>query len=117
MKHVLFVVLASLAALALAQGDPNNFYWKAPTARENGQALAANEIGGYELIGTDESGVVLWRHVLPAGVNRYRATASQIQAPQYRIAAFDTNGLYSDYVPIVPKRLAPPTHGRIIYED
>lgn len=76
--------------------------WDRPEFRENGEYLEADEIGGYELryrqVGQEEFETVIvndgWDedHELGELVGRY----------EFTIAAFDNNGLYSEFVNLAP---------------
>jgi len=77
------------------------FQWNTPTLRENGEPLADYELGGYEiryrqLPSEDFIYITLdaWRteYLFDWLEGRY----------QFEIAAFDINGLYSRFVPLVP---------------
>lgn len=75
--------------------------WKAPTRRENGQIIPIEEVGGYEIVGIAYDGtkeivsVINDGKVLTQTIDTYSTT-------QFKIAAFDTNGLYSQFVDIKP---------------
>lgn len=75
--------------------------WVPPVARENGNALIVSEIGGYEvryrLVGTNAFNVV----VVPGGASK-SVTLSGLIGGEYdcQIAAFDTDGSYSNFVAI-----------------
>lgn len=76
--------------------------WDRPEFRENGEYLEGDEIGGYELryrqVGQEEFQTVIvndgWdeAHELGELVGRY----------EFTIAAFDNNGLYSEFVNLAP---------------
>jgi len=72
--------------------------WDIPDTRENGEALDLSEIGGYELIyrKVDE---LLKPAIIITDQTRDRYELTGLSAGRYevRIAAFDTDGLYSDF--------------------
>lgn len=86
-----------------AQNNSGYLEWTPPDQRENGEAMTADEIGGYEIRYTvgDET----FRTVVPDG----SATGYDVAgldpavvpgATTFEIAAYDTNGLYSEFVEI-----------------
>lgn len=77
--------------------------WSTPTARENGEYLELDEIGGFEIrfkgaADTQYTSVVINDN----SVNSYTLTQPAGDL-QFEIAAFDTNGLYSNFVSIQPR--------------
>lgn len=112
---ILVLIMLSYAAQA------ETFQWKSPTHREDGTKLELDELGGYEFLGTDAEGNQIWVTVLESGAATKLTTpippeiSSQIV--RYKIAVYDINGLYSEFVVIVPKEedgvLLPPTDGRL----
>lgn len=72
--------------------------WDIPSTRENGEALDLSEIGGYELIyrKMDEA---LKPAIVITDQTRDSYEITDLPAGRYevRIAAFDTDGLYSDF--------------------
>jgi len=96
----LLMALAALPAAAEQDMVELTFTWDEPTERENGDPMQPDEIGGYEFRfyeqGADEAdAVVIPREGEPI-------TGYTIMVPEgeheYSIAAFDTNGLYSEFV-------------------
>lgn len=76
--------------------------WVTPDQRENGQYLELNEIGGYEIryqAGIDADPVTIM-------VEDPYATSHELSVSEgvylFSIAVYDTNGLYSEFVPIQP---------------
>ncbi|WP_075186959.1 fibronectin type III domain-containing protein [Teredinibacter haidensis] len=72
--------------------------WDIPSTRENGDDLLLSEIGGYEIIyqkTTDDLSVT--EVVTDQTQNQLVLNDLTTGTYQVRIAAFDTNGLYSDY--------------------
>lgn len=73
--------------------------WQRPEQRENGEYLEADEIGGYELrykkINTDEFSHLV---VEDGWLESFEFQEKLVGAYQFQIAAFDTNGLYSEFV-------------------
>lgn len=77
------------------------FSWSHPNSRANGEYLELDDIGGYEI-----------RYQLPEGGDYIylNLSALTIQLPltglppeaNFEIAVYDTQGLYSDFVPINP---------------
>jgi len=84
--------------------------WNPPAERVNGSALAAKEIGGYE-IRADCSNV-------PIKVFQTQELVYEIEVPdpsncEFYVATYDTDGIYSDFVKAVSPTLKAPTRGGI----
>lgn len=109
MKHTQLVALLSLpflssSAFSLAAATASSglvsatVRWQLPSERANGEALAANEIGGYELTyrlaGTEEYQSIVLNQ--PAATE-YQLAQLQEGEYEFRVAAFDSEGLYSDF--------------------
>lgn len=113
MKRILLMMfLLTWCANSLAV----TFMWQAPTHRENGEVLKPEEIALYEFVGRDASGKKVWGFILKDS----KATSYLTDVPkgvtitQYEIGVADTNGLYSEFVPIKPiVKILPPTEGEI----
>lgn len=82
---------------------PANFSWLAPSLRENGNILDITELGGYELrYRKTTDSVFTYININDAWKNYYNFTwldGTYI----FQVAAFDTNGLYSNFVDIKPQ--------------
>lgn len=109
-----FICLLFLSCVGYAQTAATSasltLNWAAPTARENGVALAAAEIGGYELKYKLKTATTVNTIVIPNASAR-SFVLSGLPAGEYdvQIAVFDTDGLYSAFVPINYKlNLSPP---------
>lgn len=77
--------------------------WSVPSKRENGEQLEPNEIGGYELRYKPSNGVDYTTVVIDGGhVDSYYFNHLEGDL-EFEIAAYDTNGLYSRFVPIQPQ--------------
>lgn len=72
--------------------------WDIPTTRENGEELLLSEIGGYELL-YQKQGETLEPAIVITDQTQYSFELTGLPAGRYevRVAAFDTDGLYSDY--------------------
>ena len=80
---------------------PITLAWLAPKARENGTYLELDEIGGYEIryqpLGTTDYSYIK--------LDNRTTEYSSDQLPSnalYEIAVYDMNGLYSEYVALIP---------------
>lgn len=81
------------------------FNWDRPTKRENGQYLPVTELGGYGLTRSSSAGVSYGTTVIPnngSDAVQYTATMAYSPNDKFLIAAFDTNGLYSNSVELTP---------------
>jgi hypothetical protein len=109
MKYFLLVMLI-VSSLAFAQAGNDSgsleFSWSVPAERENGQALAVSDIGGYELRCKQKTDSEFKGVVIPEG-NATSFTLRGLAAGEYvcEIAAFDVNGLYSRFVAIPAKTI------------
>lgn len=74
-------------------------YWSAPMQRENGTDLTTNELGGYEIryrqVGDTEYQSVV---INDATVDQHYFDGLPDGDYEFQIAAFDTEGLYSEFV-------------------
>lgn len=72
--------------------------WDIPTTRENGEELLLSEIGGYELL-YRKQGDALEPAIVITDQTQDSFELEGLPAGRYevRVAAFDTDGLYSDY--------------------
>ncbi len=76
--------------------------WSHPTQRENGQYLELHEIGGYEIRYRENSLDNFTSIQLPGSNTTQYSLGSIPSNYDFQIAVYDTQGLYSDYVLIVP---------------
>lgn len=91
--------------LVSAAETPLTFNWARPTERENGKILQAYEIGGYEIVKRSATGVsspVIMIRGDGQDMIQYTTSMDYTQADKFVISAFDTNGLYSDFVELTP---------------
>lgn len=104
-KLLPLAMLAGLCAMVLfagtAQAESVVLNWAAPTERNNGEPLTVDELGGYELryqlAGTADQLTV----IVPDGkATTYRVDGLPGGSHVFEIAAYDTNGLYSEFVSI-----------------
>lgn len=77
--------------------------WSVPSKRENGAQLEVDEIGGYELRYKPSNSSEYTTVVIAGGyVDSYYFNHLEGDL-EFEIAAYDTNGLYSRFVPIQPQ--------------
>lgn len=76
--------------------------WQRPVQRENGEFLEGDEIGGYELryreLSNEDFEVVI---IEDGWLESYEIQNLQGEF-EFQIAAFDVNGLYSNFVALTP---------------
>lgn len=77
------------------------FSWAPPTQRENGTALALNEIGGYDAI-IQKDGVTISSLSLSAATQEYTYDLPTKGSYVVRLAVHDTNRLYSNFLTSIP---------------
>lgn len=76
--------------------------WQSPLERENGSPLLWDDIAGYELQLIDLNGAVYQSILLnQPELDQYRLSEAQ-SSYFYRLAIFDTNGFYSEFITIEP---------------
>lgn len=86
-----------LTSSSVATGTTVTVVWTAPTERENGDVLLPAEIGGYEIRYTSNN-----KFVYVDVKNGTQAVISDYpQNGTMEIAAYDTHGLYSQFVKVV----------------
>jgi hypothetical protein len=84
--------------------------WSPPTERVNGNSMAPDEIGGYEIRVECQDE--------PAESLQTQDVAYEIELPdpgacEFYVATYDTDGIYSDFVKAVSPTLKAPTRGGI----
>lgn len=82
---------------------PVNFSWEAPNLRENGNPLDITEVGGYEFRYRKTSDSAFTYVTIKDAWKNYHNFTWLEGTYVFQIAAFDTNGLYSNFVDIKPK--------------
>jgi hypothetical protein len=81
---------------------PVSFNWTAPNLRENGNTLDITEVGGYELRYRKTSeNLYTYISINDAWKNYYNFTWLE-GTYIFQIAAFDKNGLYSNFIDLTP---------------
>lgn len=78
--------------------------WIHPDKRENGQFLELDEIGGYELRFKEITSATYTHLKLYGNATNSYTTNLFPTNGDIQIAVFDTNGLYSDFIPIHPEK-------------
>lgn len=72
--------------------------WDIPSTRENGEDLLLSEIGGYEIIYRNTQDIAYMTVVIEdQTVDQYLLENLDPGEYEVMIAAYDTDGLYSDY--------------------
>jgi hypothetical protein len=110
---IVFLLLLSSTAEALTA----TIYWTRPTSRENGTALALADICCYEINGRNAQNKRVWTIVVPSKADKHSYFVNipdALGVVKFEIAATDTNGVYSRFVPVEKaKPLLAPTDGEI----
>lgn len=104
MKNVIWFLFICVMAFSAFAQEVQRLEWERPTERENGETLTVEELGGYEI-----------RAALPDGTQQVflveDGTATGLDLTglglpdgdyTFEIAAFDINGLYSQFVSLSP---------------
>lgn len=93
----------SSSSSSISLAGPALLVWSVPSVRENGEALVAEDIGGYELRYKTENETDFTSVIIEGGyVTSYYFNYLEGKVI-FEIAAYDTNGLYSRFVPIQPQ--------------
>lgn len=76
-----------------------SLYWSAPMQRINGEDITVEDLGGFEIRYRKESDASYTRIVIdnPA-IDQYHIDGLEGDDYRFEVAAFDENGLYSDFV-------------------
>lgn len=110
---IIFLLVLSSTAEALTA----TLYWSRPTSRENGAVLTLQELCCYEIHGRDAQNKRVWTVVVPSKADRHTYLVNipdALGVVRFEVAAADTNGLYSRFVPVEKaKPLLAPTDGEI----
>ena len=84
--------------------------WDPPTERVNGNLMASDEIGGYEIKAECTSAPT---EVFQTQSVTYEIEVSDPAACEFYVATYDTDGIYSDFIKAVSPTLKAPTRGGI----
>lgn len=96
-------VSSSTASSAASVAGPVNLNWAPPVERENGNALDITEVGGYELrYRKVADNAYTYVTINDAWTNTYQFPWLE-GTYVFQIAAYDKNGLYSNFVDLAPK--------------
>lgn len=97
MKKYLFLLICLLSFSSVAESKNIALLkWGLPTQRENGKALAASEIGGYEIQYKAASSQVIQKVVLVGGLfSNYDLELPTLEAYDIYVSAYDTKGVSS----------------------
>jgi len=114
------LLLSCLTATpAHAQMIELTFSWDEPNKRENGDDMTTDEIGGYEFRFLEEGEDDYQPVVMPREDSPI--TSYSVMVPEgeheYSIAAFDTDGLYSDFVSLTASVNRPSRPGPVLGFD
>lgn len=76
--------------------------WKAPTERENGDPIELSEIGGYE-VRYRKQGQADFTYIQYEDNKVESHTFANLEGLYvFQVAAYDTNGLYSQFLDLTP---------------
>jgi len=84
---------------------PITLNWGRPTERENGRLLQVTDIGGYEVVKRSSMGVSSSPIIIPGNAQdtlQYTTSMIYNSTDKFLIAAYDTDGLYSNFVELTP---------------
>lgn len=112
MKYLtLLLCFLSLFCVAQTGGAPKNIAilkWLPPVERENGAAMTAAEIGGYEIQYKLKTATTFQRVVLPGStLTTYNLELPASGEYDIKLAVYDSKGIYSVAVPITYNTAAP----------
>jgi uncharacterized protein CbrC (UPF0167 family) len=93
---------SATAKLTTTTADAVTLRWSTPNARENGEYLELDEIGGFEIRYKAVNDTAYASKVINDN-HTNNITLNVTGNYQFEIATFDSNGLYSVFVPIQPQ--------------
>lgn len=76
--------------------------WQQPEVRENGDPIYDNELGGYEVRYREVSQEQFTSQIIDEWSVQFTEIPDLSGTYEFEIAAYDTNGLYSEFVNILP---------------
>ncbi|UZJ43906.1 fibronectin type III domain-containing protein [Marinimicrobium sp. C6131] len=76
--------------------------WQQPEVRENGDPIYDNELGGYEVRYREVSQEQFTSQIIDEWSVQFTEIHDLSGTYEFEIAAYDTNGLYSEFVNILP---------------
>lgn len=77
--------------------------WEPPSHRENGEQLTATEIGGYE-VRFRQYETQIYNYLLQKPNAGDAILINYLEGYyEFEVAVFDTNGMYSRFVPVTPQ--------------
>ncbi|GGY84768.1 hypothetical protein GCM10011613_32250 [Cellvibrio zantedeschiae] len=95
--------VSGLGVKSVTVEGPVNFNWVAPNLRENGNNLDITEVGGYELRYRKLTDVAYTYVTINDAWKNYYNFSWLAGTYVFQVAAFDKNGLYSNFVDIAPQ--------------
>lgn len=98
------ILTTSTAFPGTSQGRRVTLNWTSPKARENGNYLELREIGGYEIHYKHRANSEYQVLILEDATLTEHSFSHSLAGYEFKIAVYDTNGLYSEFVPIRPRR-------------
>lgn len=94
---------AATAKLSASTSGSVTLRWSTPNARENGEYLELDEVGGFEVRYKKSTDSSYMTKVIADNRTNTINLGALTGAYQFEIAAYDTNGLYSTFIPIQPQ--------------
>jgi uncharacterized protein CbrC (UPF0167 family) len=94
---------AATAKLTASTTGSVTLRWSTPNARENGDYLELDDIGGFEVRYKKSTDISYTTKVIADNRTNSINLGTLSGTYQFEIAAYDTNGLYSTFIPIQPQ--------------
>ncbi|WLQ11634.1 immunoglobulin domain-containing protein [Hahella aquimaris] len=98
-------VISNSAQVTVFVDRTANMFWQPPTTREDGSALALEDISGYRIYVTNDAGSLEATYDVPAGQYYHYFDNLETGTHYFTITAIDTSGMESDFSELMSKTI------------
>ncbi|MBU6955104.1 immunoglobulin domain-containing protein [Hahella sp. HN01] len=98
-------VVSNSAQVTVFVDRTANMFWQPPTTREDGSALALEDISGYRIYVTNDAGSLEATYNVPAGQYYHYFDNLETGTHYFTITAIDTSGTESDFSNLMSKTI------------
>ncbi|ABC28504.1 protein of unknown fuction [Hahella chejuensis KCTC 2396] len=98
-------VVSNSAQVTVFVDRTANMFWQPPTTREDGSALALENISSYRIYVTNEAGSLEATYNVPAGQYYHYFDNLETGTHYFAITAIDTDGVESDFSELMSKTI------------
>ncbi|AZZ93782.1 hypothetical protein EUZ85_24940 [Hahella sp. KA22] len=98
-------VVSNSAQVTVFVDRTANMFWQPPTTREDGSALALEDISGYRIYVTNDAGSLEATYDVPAGQYYHYFDNLETGTHYFTITAIDTSGMESDFSDLMSKTI------------